>query len=378
MALIGANNTPLMLVGHAGREGTTNLFTTQSGGIISALTSYAAFVGHIYTEDGGAHTINTTGASSLGWLSGTVNHPNAGSTFTVGLANVDTASGPPVRPVNVGNVITFDVGRTIAGGNGEITANAWQEHVPSTGSKTIANGDLVAFAVQETARVGSDAVTVALGQRTLSEVPMARPSVTVFSSSFTQVQAYPNCTITFADGSKGFFMGSLVYSIPRTLQTWSNASATKEYGNFIQMPFAAEIAGIEVTSTISGDTDFVLYSDPLGTPVAVRSVSVAASAVNNNTAPAPGYFMFSSPYRAKANEQLAAIIKPGASNSTCFYLSMANASHQKAHSLGSRAYAINRDTGAFVAQNSGRDRFAIGLLVSAVPHHARPSFSLGI
>jgi hypothetical protein len=379
MALIGANNTPLMLVGHAGREGTTFLFSGYDAGNSAGVNYGITFVGHVYTEDGKPHTINTSGASSLGWLANAVSLSNAGTIIKVGLAAVDVDNGPPARAVNVGNAITFDVSRTMLGNSGQITANSWQEHAPDAGSKTIANGDLVAFAIQMTASAGGY-VNIGAGQTSLwgTTFPPSRPCATLFGTSgFVRIPTYPNCVITFADGSKGFFAGGLVYSIPRTLATWNNASAVKEYGNFIQMPFAAQIAGIEAGSTISGDTDFVLYSDPLGTPVAVRSVSVDGNAVSI-AGMTSGRFMFSSPYIAKANEPLAVVIKPGATDSTCYYLTVAHASHQKAHSLGSGAYAINRDTGAFAAQNSGKDRFGIGLLVSAVPHHARPSFSLGI
>src|SRR4029077_18552330 len=99
---------------------------------------------------------------------------------------------------------------TMTGGSGEITANAWQSHVPDNGSKTIASGDLVAFCLQMTARGGSDLVNTSTPFLGFAE---NRPGVTTFTSAtYTGIATVPNCIITFSDGAIGFMQGCDVFS----------------------------------------------------------------------------------------------------------------------------------------------------------------------
>jgi hypothetical protein len=379
LALVGYGNTPLMIVGSYGREGIRTLATSTLGTLLGTVNYYTAAIGHIYTEDGAPHTIDTSGSSSLGWLSATSVFTNPGTIFRVGLASgVDTTAGPPARPATSGGLVTYDVYRQMVGGSGDIVSNAWNENVPTSGSKTIANGDLVAFVLQLIAKAGGGDTTQFSGMGPVGNtgtIP-SRPSVGSVAASAVLNQFYPNCAITFADGAKGYFVGGFVYSLPRTILTWNNTSTPKEYGNYMQIPFACSIHGIAVGMGIAGDVDLVLYSDPLGTPVAQRTISVDANVVSS-ASPVDGYYLFSQPFLANANQPLAVAMKPGGTSVTAHYLTVP-VGHQKAHSLGAAAFAINRDTGSFAAQNSSRDRFGIGAIIAAVPHHARPSLALGI
>jgi hypothetical protein len=379
LALVGYGNTPLMIVGSYGREGIRTLAASAVGSLLGTANYYTAAIGHIYTEDGAPHTIDTSGSSSLGWLAGTSIFANAGTIFRVGLASgVDTTAGPPARPATSGGLVTYDVYRQMVGGSGDIVSGAWNENVPTSGSKTIANGDLVAFVLQMIAKGGSSDIAQFSGMAPVagSGTTPSRPTVGSVTASAGLNQFYPNCAITFSDGTKGYFVGGFVYSIPRTILTWNNTSTPKEYGNYIQAPFACSIHGIAVGMGIAADVDLVLYSDPLGTPVAERTISVDANAVSSATV-VDGYYLFSQPFLARANQPLAVIMKPGATSVTTHYLTVP-VGHQKAHSLGASAYGVNRDTGSFAAQNSSRDRFGIGAIIAAVPHHARPSLALGI
>lgn len=382
MALVNIDGTPIFAYGHAGTEGRASFYNL--GGSyrpVDAAGDSVMFIGQIFTEDGASHTIDTTGASSLGWMTGVVStFADAGTTVKVGLAGVDTENGPPARAVNVSGTITFDVSASFTGGGGGITANSWQEHVPNIGSKTVANGDLLAFCVQMTARGGSDTVGVQINTA-ISAGQSLRPCTIIYESSnySPTYTGPPNAVITFADGKKGFFVGGYPCRVQRTQGVWSNATSPNEYGNLITLPFAAKVFGFLV-GYAGADAEFVLYSDPLGTPVAERTISIDASTMGGSSLQA-GYnvFMFATPYIVKANQPLGAILKPtSATNMQAYYTTVADTSHFKGYASGRNSYAINRSAGAFVAQNSGKDRFTIGLLIGAVPHHARPSFSLGI
>src|SRR5262245_29075212 len=206
----------------------TSLITTTMAANNEALI----FIGQIMTSDGSSHTINTTGSSSLGWRTSGVTFASGSTIVKVGLATVDTANGPPGRAVNVSDVITFDVSKSLTGGGGGITATNWQIHVPDSGSKTIANGDFVAFAVQMTARGGSDSVT---GTYATATNVMHRPTVTAFTAAaYSSPNGVPNVIITFSDGALGFFAHGEVLKFI-TAQTFNNTGATKEYGQLYQL-----------------------------------------------------------------------------------------------------------------------------------------------
>jgi hypothetical protein len=363
MAVTALGGLPLLLVGSAGRQGTSSV-SGLSNTQLDATNEAAIMYGRVITEDGASHTINTTGSSALGWRTGTVTFANAGSTVKVGLAPLDTTTGVPARASNSSDVIAFDVSASFTGGGGGITTTAWQESVPTSGTKTIANGDLLAFAVQMTTRGGaSDTVQVSAAGSLQTE---AFPGSTDFTgAAYASLGRLPNAVITFSDGTLGFFYGAYVASVGLNNQTWDNTSGTKEYGNLIQLPVPATAFGISAFVTVTGDADLILYSNPLGTPVAEKTVSVDKDTVALASSGAVAV-PFASSFSMAANTPYAAIVKPTSATSiTAPYITLNASAHQKAHSLGANAYAISRNTGAFAVQNANKDRYAIGLLVGA-------------
>lgn len=328
---------------------------------IDAANEASMFIGHVVTSDGGSHTIDTTGSSSLQWRTGTVVFANAGTTVKVGLAAVDMGNGPPARAVNVTNVITFDVARSMTGGGGGIVGDSWQTHVPTTGTKTIANGDLAAFAVQATARAGADAVRptvlAALGGYNFPQV------TNYLGGTYTGSVQLGTAIIVFSDGALGWFYGSEVFSTVTT-RTFASADSPNEYGQLYDLPFPYKIYGIYGIIDPDADFDVVLYSDPLGTPAAERTVAVDA----NTVAAAAGKYisvLFPSPYSTTANQKVAAVLKPGASNVSTYFKTLAHADHRVANAWGTSGYGVSRSggTGAFANANSSLDHYYIGLLV---------------
>lgn len=331
-------------------------------------------IGRVATSDGGSHTIDTSGSSSIGWTTGSVTFANAGTTFKVGIAPVDTGNGPPARASNASNVISFDVQASFTGGGGGVTANSWQSSVPTSGTKTIANGDLVAICTQMTARGGADSIIQPHGS---SNATVLRPTVTNYiGGTYTAASALPNFLITFSDGALGWLVGSDVFSTVNA-QSWNSGSATKEYGQLYQMPFPMTIYGLWGFLNPSADCDLVLYSDPLGTPSAERTLSI-----DSNVAPSAAvrrfFDLFPSPYQAAANQPIGAVFKPGGSNVTVNYKTINDAAHRVADVFGTSGYGISRDTGAFSNANSSLDHYYIGLLVGAFEHGVAPTYGLGI
>jgi hypothetical protein len=338
--------------------------------VIDAANEAVIFVGQIVTSDGGSHTIDTTGSSAIGWATQTVTFANAGTTVKVGLGSVDAANGPPARGANSTDVITFDVSKSLTGGGGGITGSAWQTHVPDTGTKTIANGDLVVMAIQMTARGGADTVQI-IGPALVTGPH--RPTWTEFTGgAYTIQNNAPNAIITFSDGTLGYFYGGSVLTSIST-RTWNSGSATKEYGQLYQMPFPMKVHGIYGWVDPDADFDAVLYSDPLGTsPVAEKTVSfdanvMASSAGRRFTA------MFAAPYLVAPNTPVGAVFKPGGSSISGYYKTMANAAYRIVDPWGTSGYGISRASGAFANANSSLDHYYIGLLVSSLSDGGLPA-----
>lgn len=329
-----------------------------------ATNEAAIFIGRVITSDGGSHTIDTSGSSSIGWRTGSVTFSNGGTTLVVGIAPVDTSSGPPPRAVNSSNAISFDVSASYTGGGGGLSANSWVQSVPTSGSKTIANGDLVAIAVQMTARAGSDLVQV--GSAAASDY-MLRPCVTAYTGAiYAAQQQVPNCLITFSDGAVGWFDGGDVYQSVAAV-SYNSGSSPNEYGQLYQLPFPVKVCGLYgiVSILASGrDFDVVLYSDPLGTPVAQRTVSI-----DGNTVASTGAFyfreLFATPYDIAANQPIGVVVKPGASSVSAYSKTLNNAAHRIADLWGTSGYGISRSSGAFSNINSSLDHLYVGMIVSA-------------
>ncbi len=328
---------------------------------LDAANEACHMIGHIVTDDGASHTIDTTGSSSFGWRTGATTFSNAGTTVKVGLATVDAATGPVTRATNVADVVTLSVSKSLVGNGLGIATNSWQTHVPDAGTLTVANGDLLAFVIQMTARV-TDSVLVSTSTAATS---YQRPVVTAFvGGAYSASIAVPNCVITFSDGHLGWIAGGSVWGTTLTTQTWNSGSATKEYGNYILRPYPMKIYGIIAAFNVTADCDLVLYSDPLGTPFAEKTLSV-----DTNQTQVAGQrwsqFLFPAPFTAKANQPLAAIFKPGGSNVAAQYKTYNAATHAKTEIGGQNIYAVSRASGAFAAVNSNKDKFGIGFLVDA-------------
>jgi hypothetical protein len=334
---------------------------TTSNVTMDAANEATIYIGYIQTSDGASHTINTTGSSSLGWRTGTSTFANAGTTVKVGLSTVLATAGPPGRATNVADVITFNVSKSMTGGGGGITSAAWQTHVPDTGTQTIANGDLVAFCVQMTARGGVDSVLSEFMNNNIAH----RPFVTGYTGgSYALTAGGPNAIITFSDGALGFFQGSDVCSTISSNLIWNSGSATKEYGQLYKIPFPMKIYGMYAWLSPDADFDFVLYSDPLGTPVAEKTISVDANTVAGATLRKISV-AFASPYTTTADQLICAVLKPGGTDITTKFRTLASATHRITEAYGADGYGVSRASGAFSDKNSGLDHFWIGLLVGA-------------
>jgi hypothetical protein len=344
--------------------------------VLDAANEALIFIGHIVTADGGSHTLDTTGSSSLGWRTGAVTFANGSTVVKVGLAPVDTANGPAARASNAANVISFDVSANFTGGGGGITATAWQTSVPTTGTKTVANGDFIAFAVQMTAVAGGDVVNATYSS---SSTNYQRPTVTGYLGGlYGTISGGPVALITFSDGTLGWFYASDVLSTIST-RTWNTTGGVDEYGQLYQLPFPCKIYGLYGWIDPDNDSSVALYSDPLGTPVAERTVTLDLNTVAQS-AGRRFSVLFPSPYTVGPDQVIAAVFKPGAASISAYYKTLASATHRVTDVWGTSGYGVQSAGGgaAFTDSNSSLDHYYIGLLVGAFEHGVNPTYVAGL
>jgi hypothetical protein len=213
-----------------------------------------------------------------------------------------------------------------------------------------------------TARAGVDSVIIG---SSAGAAAIQRPSVTSYlGGSYAATSALPNAVITFSDGAIGYFNGSDVLPIGASTTTWNSGSGTKEYGQLFKLPFPVRVYGIWGIVDPDNDFDMVLYSDPLGTPVAERTVAVDANTVQTST-PRRFNVCFSSPYATTSGQNIGAVFKPGASSISAYSKFLASATHRVTDPWGTDGYGISRASGAFANTNSSLEHFYVGLIVGA-------------
>lgn len=360
MAIQSFPGSPLLL-------GPRPWIASSNGQSLNGITINAVNMAHIQigrarTSDGASHTINTTGSSKFGFRSGSTNTFASGSTTVkVGLAAVDTSNGPAARPVNSSNVITFDCSADVVGGSITWNNNVWMDLTPTTGSKTVADGDLVAYCLQMTARGGSDAVN--WDYPNLNNNVTNLPTVSLYNGSYSNRTAMPSGIWRFADGAYGWIEGSDTHLNINT-RAFSNASSPNQYGQLFNMPFAMRVCGVYGQFAVQ-DLDVVLYSDPLGSPVAERTVSHDANTVSG-TSGNFSFLPFSSPYDVSANTSVAVVMKPTTgSNINSWYKTLNHADHRYPEAYGVTGYGVSRTTsGAFSNANSSLDHYYVGLMLN--------------
>lgn len=203
------------------------------------------------------------------------------------------------------------------------------------------------------------------------------PTVTTFlGGSYANLAGLPNAIITFSDGALGYFYGSDVFSATGT-RFWNSGSATKEYGQIYNLPFPTKIYGLYGWVDPDDNFDMVLYSDPLGTPVAEKTIAfdlnIGASASGRRIS-----VLFPTPYLLPANTPVGAVYKPSSTGITAYYKTLNSATHRLADVWGASGYGISRASGAFANANSSLDHYYIGLLAGAFEHGVRPTYVMGI
>jgi hypothetical protein len=325
---------------------TYKMSATIANNTINAAGESHAGVGrlHLTTGIGTSKTISAGGGGRILWRSGTpVTFADAGTTLRIGIQDLTTGG------VEDG---THDVHGELVGGTDPIAASSVIDTDMETGTKTIAHGDYIAIVIEMTARGGSDVVSVGSD----ADLDTLLPYVTNDTGSGpAKTPSWPMFTIIFDDGTVGW-LGEDTFAWSVAANTAFNSGSTPdEYCQLVQYPWDFEATGIVMyLSGIASTDDFegILYSDPLGTPSAVETVTVDASE-NFANAAAQACFIhlpFTALRTITRNTRYGIAIRPTTANSVqLMQLSLGDAAVRAVLPLGTNVSLGSRtnQTGAF-------------------------------
>jgi hypothetical protein len=329
-----ANNQGVLVGPFQGLPEATH--TTSGLGALDSAADILAYIGyvHLTSGPGTSKTLSSSGGK-IHYRTVAVTFANAGTTIRVGLQDVASTGLPDT---------TFDVHDDLVGATDTITANAINTAVMSSGTKTVAHGDLIAVVFHATSRAGADTVTIAR-----SSSSGGQPYCTLNGS---RTASPPIVTIEFDDGTMGWFgMSSYVY-LTENSAAMNTASTPDEAALIFQVPVPCSAVGLVAKlANVANSDDFemILYSDPLGTPVAQRTL-----AQDMDQAAGSVYYdrPFVTAYALLANTDYAIAMRPTTANTLSYQrlnFGSGNSALRKPTPLGTNWYLATRSdqTGAF-------------------------------
>jgi hypothetical protein len=321
----------------------------QGYSAINSMTMNAAgesntIIGQVVLEGGsGSKTISSAGGK-IHWRANTpIVFANAATNLRIGIQDV-AATGLEDT--------TFDVYADLVGGTDIITASSLISTAMETGTKTISHGDRVAIAMEMTTRGGTDSVLAAVTPTGQFVYPYGTRDTATLAKSAQALLA----TIEFDDGTAGWIHplyvlpGSTVYGVA---QTFNSGSTPDERALIFQLPFKATISGIyAILGSVASTDDFeaILYSNPLGTPVAESTITIDADYTDSAGSQTIFVGNLGSGYTLSANTLYAVAIRPTTANSIQTHdYAFGSTVLMKPTTLGSNWYLGTRSnqTGAF-------------------------------
>jgi hypothetical protein len=333
--------------------------------IMDAAGESTSMIGQVWLSSGPGTSKTISSAGGKIYFTTTAStFANAGSTLRVGLQDVDGATG-----LEDG---TFDVHDDLVPGTDTVTAAAVTTATMSSGSKTITHGDIVALSIEWTARAGSDSirpsVVANVAQPDLANFPY---STTDTGSGPAKSNNVPYATIEFDDGTIGTFgpMTPLILAGAGNQVAFNSGSTPDEYAMVFQVPFRCEVSGLsmgfgEVDAGESGEV--LLYSDPLGTPVAERTVTVDPE-ITSVAASVTGLAIFAiAAYTLEVNTNYAVAYKATSAGSRTLQMAVVPTANSRVTTpFGTTVQGGQRSdaTGAFSTLNSTTFPLA-GLVIS--------------
>jgi hypothetical protein len=353
----------------------------QASGLMSmaidAASEKAVFIGyaHIDGRPSSAKTISSSGGKIHFRTGQPVTWSSSGTTVRVGIQDVTAASGPPIQPDG-----TFDVYDDLVQGTDSLSSNTWTTVTMSSGTKNIAHGDLIAVVFDMTVRNGSDAFRVATWG-TPSGVTNVLPACVLYTTSWAQQTGLPFVVIEFDDGTVATLAGCWACSTIPTAETFQDSTNPDERGMILRLPFAAVCEGVcfsfeNISSSAAADGTITLYSDPLGTPTSLASVTILGERTVSGARMQT--LFFSSPVVLAANtDYCVALRSTGTSNFGIPVANFASATHKNLAGLSNCSKAT-RDGGSGAFSATTTTVYPVSFLLRAIDSGPAPTYQLGI
>lgn len=257
------------------RSMVTNFLTSIT---IDAAGEKLAMVGLIKWADGGTHTVSSAGGSISFYLGASTVWASGSTSVDIGIQDISAGTREPDG--------TFDVYGTLVPGVETLTALATNTATMESGTKTIADSDLIAVVFDMTARGGTDALPIG-GISGGGFGGLAHPynrfhNAVSWGTSTTQ----PNVIIKADDGVYGWFEPWGYRPASQGSQAYNSGTGTAdEYGARILLPWPVTVEAISVPIVLAGTSGVVVaagsktgYSLAAG---GAGSGSIAAAELNN-------------------------------------------------------------------------------------------------
>lgn len=308
-----------------------------------------------YSSD--SKTISAAGGGKIHWRTSTVTFANAGTTFKVGIQDLSSASNPSQGDG------TFDVYASFTGGGGGITGGAAQSSTMTSGSKTLTHGQDIAVTFEMTARAGADSVTPCATNPPKGISAFGYPGCTdnTSGSYVRSGSAYPMAIIQFDDGTLAYFVDQIfMIASSATVDFALDTATADEYANIFYNTVPVNVIGVTLNAypltSVSADSEVILYSDPLGTPVAERTY-VWDATISQGVATGGKKILFATPFLMRPYTSYAISLRPtvNAQSVRTYSNDMPLAAIGSALGFGQYCYAARRlnNTGPFADYNGG-------------------------
>ena len=342
------------------RSMVTAFFTSVT---VDAAGERVAMIGRIKWQDASSHTVSSAGGSISFSAGASTTWANASTSLDIGIQDVTAGSREPDG--------TFDVKATYVPGTDTLTALATNTVAMDSGTKTIADNDLIAVVWDMTARAGSDAVPVGVINAAGSS-GIAVPYVRFYNgAAWANSANVPNVIIKADDGVYGWFEPWGYRPAATGSQAYNSGTGTAdEYGARILLPWPVTVEGISVPIVVAGqssDFELCIYSDIAGTPTLVGgtvAATVDADAIAGNFGDYFFTVMFASPKALSANTVYGWTVRPTTANNVTMEwgdYGTGNNALMASLMMGPNSYRIRRldNTGAFTLTDTLHPPFVL-------------------
>jgi len=316
--------------------------TIYSSTTINAAGESTGFVGRIYLPGGTGTSKTISSAGGKIWFfPATVAWASAGSTIRVGIQDVNTGTG-----LEDG---TYDVFDDLIQGVDTLVTSTIKEVIMSSGTKTIAHGDLIAVVMEMTVRNGTDSVNI---NRLISSYNF--PYSTGDTGTLIKVDAGPLCAIQFDDGTIGHF-GDWTMIVGQTLQTVNSGSTPDEYAMVFQFPFKCTINALilRIGEIDAGEEATAhLIKDPFGAITNLQTVTINSALMAQASTNISNTIMDIPETTIEANTEYAVSYRPTTTGPRIIrLLTLANTNFRLANSFTVLG-ASRTDLGAFASSTT--------------------------